>query len=972
MTKSLWENKLIAWLHDPAEKSFVLFNDPSGHEGGTVKTLMSNLKDEIGLDFESVEDEIKKADWIAASADRPQWPINLSEQRYEKWAQVNFAQDPVLIHTLTGDQVNLYDLSKVDFKKIKTLALNYYQELLALGKDAKMKFLALWRFAPENREEIGPLWQLLPADTRVPDHSIWNHLDLTSAFAGSRFDGEKTAVLAMAFGPVQSFIAQARSTSDLWAGSHLLSSIVWEGMKVIADEIGPDAFLFPQIRGLAIADLWLLEKAKEVGLEKEWRDRFEKTGVEWIKSATDTNPLFAASLPNKFSAIVPLSKAKKLAEKIVKKVRMTVCNWVGEALREATDEISDFTKQQIEDQMCGFPNVFWSVVEWGDDINEKSEFLTNLKDACSEYSYKSENFFDGDYWKCLKQEITIGGHKFYKPNAGVVYPAVYELSEKSLATSKTLRKFKQLPQEGFRCTLCGEREWLSLDRDSLMMSPGERKNTIWANSKQNSIKKGEHLCAVCALKRFWPNIFTKKIEDYLDSDVRRYVVSTHTMSLVPILNVLIKKNSIENLKDILGLQNEIGDFEETVALPKKLYRDCFKEGDKEGDKNKLNLIKRIPAYIDELRNSDESDKEAESFLAKLKKVSGVKPETYYALILMDGDNMGAWLSATEEDRRIPYSASWHPKIANHENILKEKNNKGFKEYFNAKKTASPTRHAVISQALNNFSGYLVPKIIEESHNGKLIYSGGDDVLAMASTDDVLSIIKELRSAFSGFGKEVLNGEKFDKKRNYANNGFVYHDHKLMQTMGLNASSSVGVVIVHSKTPLAYALKCLREAEQRAKTSGRNAFCIRILKRAGGEISFTDNWWNKNAERQMQSINLFEELIKSGAQEDVSRKAFYATEEWIHLLPEYSNKWSDTDWELSENMARAMLVKQFRAHGTLAELAEKAVSLVWSKAKSESNELLKNPIKQLTDMLYCAEFFARENRSEKLSEKGSQA
>lgn len=967
MTKSLWENKLIAWLHDPAEKSFVLFNDPSGHEGGTVKTLLSNLKDEIGLDSESVEDEIKKSDWIAASADRPQWPINLSDGRYEKWAQVNFAQNPVLIHTLTGDQMNLYDLSKVDFKKIKASALNYYTELLALGKDAKMKFLALWRFAPENREEIGPLWQLLPADTRVPDHSIWNHLDLTSAFAGSRFGGEETAVLAMAFGPVQSFIAQARSTSDLWAGSHLLSSIIWEGMKVIADEIGPDAFLFPQIRGLAIADLWLLEKAKEVGLEEEWRDRFKNTGVEWIENVTDTNPLFAACLPNKFSAIVPLSRAKELADKIVKKVRTTVFNWVGEALKQVTDEISDFTKLQIEEQMRGFPNVFWSVVEWDDDINEKSEFLTNLKDACSEYSYKSENFFDKDYWKCLKQEITIGGHKFYKPNAGVVYPAVYELSEKSLATSKTLREFEQLPQEGFRCTLCGEREWLSLDRDSLMMSPGERKNTIWGNSGQNSIKKGEHLCAVCALKRFWPNIFTKKVKDYLDNEVRRYVVSTHTMSLVPTLNALIEKSSIDNLKDMLELEREIPAFEDTVALPKKLYRACLKKG------GKLNVIKKIPAYIDKLRNSDESDKEAESFLAKLKKASGVKPETYYALILMDGDNMGAWLSATEEERRIPYSASWHPKIALHEDVLKEKkNNKGFEEYFKAKKTASPTRHAVISQALNNFSGYLVPKIIEESHNGKLIYSGGDDVLAMAPTDDVLSIIKELRLIYGGFGKEVANGEKFDKNRNYANNGFVFYDRKLMQTMGVKASASVGVVIVHSKTPLAYALKCLREAEQRAKTAGRNAFCVRILKRAGGEISFTDNWWNKKSEEQMRSIELFEELIKSAAQKGVSRKTFYATEEWIHLLPEYSNKWSDTDWELSENMARAMLVKQFKAHGTLAELAEKTVSLVWSKAKSERNELLKNPIKQLTDMLYCAEFFARETRSEKISEKGSQA
>jgi hypothetical protein len=42
----------------------------------------------------------------------------------------------------------------------------------------------------------------------------------------------------MSFGPVQSFIVQARRTSDLWAGSHLLSNLVWEGLKVVCDKVG--------------------------------------------------------------------------------------------------------------------------------------------------------------------------------------------------------------------------------------------------------------------------------------------------------------------------------------------------------------------------------------------------------------------------------------------------------------------------------------------------------------------------------------------------------------------------------------------------------------------------------------------------------------------------------------------------------------------------------------------------------------
>ncbi|HEY5895323.1 MAG TPA: type III-B CRISPR-associated protein Cas10/Cmr2 [Chthoniobacterales bacterium] len=67
----------------------------------------------------------------------------------------------------------------------------------------------------------------MPADTRIPDHSVWTHTQLVSALDGCA-DGVGTeAVLKPAFlkfqlGPVQEFIAEARSIRDLWSGSYLL------------------------------------------------------------------------------------------------------------------------------------------------------------------------------------------------------------------------------------------------------------------------------------------------------------------------------------------------------------------------------------------------------------------------------------------------------------------------------------------------------------------------------------------------------------------------------------------------------------------------------------------------------------------------------------------------------------------------------------------------------------------------------
>ena len=38
-TTSLWQTKLAARLHDPAEKALVLLRDPAGHENGTSRAL---------------------------------------------------------------------------------------------------------------------------------------------------------------------------------------------------------------------------------------------------------------------------------------------------------------------------------------------------------------------------------------------------------------------------------------------------------------------------------------------------------------------------------------------------------------------------------------------------------------------------------------------------------------------------------------------------------------------------------------------------------------------------------------------------------------------------------------------------------------------------------------------------------------------------------------------------------------------
>jgi CRISPR-associated protein Cmr2 len=68
-------------------------------------------------------------------------------------------------------------------------------------------------------------------------------------------------LLAIALGPVQEFIATARRTRDLFAGSRLLSEAASCAAKALAKEVGVENLIFP-----APQDENQLEKLAEAGI----------------------------------------------------------------------------------------------------------------------------------------------------------------------------------------------------------------------------------------------------------------------------------------------------------------------------------------------------------------------------------------------------------------------------------------------------------------------------------------------------------------------------------------------------------------------------------------------------------------------------------------------------------------------------------------------------------------------------------
>lgn len=981
-----YPKKLAAWLHDPAEKQLVLMRDREGHEGGTSRRLREALAIAAN-DFD------KRADHLAAAADRPNWPRGDDARRYPAFEAVKFSQEAELIHPLSGTRLKLASLGlDIGVDSIKAVSQDHFEGLIQDDDpDLRKTFLAFWRFGPEAGQHatgLGALWNMLPADSRTPDHSIWSHVDTVSAIhtalVGDEQGPDQPALLVMSFGPVQGFIGQARSTSDLWAGSHLLSSLVWEAMKPIVGHLGPDVMVFPALRGVPLVDAWLM--SPEVG-GKPFKELFREIDSELLNETTDTNPLFAASLPNKFMAIVPSRQVQALAERAVAAIRHAAKNWTLEAAEkvfvEAGVPMTDDTRAQIKQQLAGFPEAYWAAATWpidGEgckDLNTASQRLHAALDSIHP-DLKKQGVFQAATWRVLTKELKLNGLNFWQPNTGILYPAVYELAERSLGAAKATRPFDAMLEEGHRCTLTGEAEWLTHDRRLLGLNCHDRgAHSVWgklAKTKKSWVKPGEHLGAVATLKRLWPVLFAERVGKLTGGNVRRFVVSTHALALSTTLDKLLSEPWDTTRLAALGVLATLTDELDPVTLPKALMRK-LRQAQNLTDRQR-DTLRCLPALLEDRQDLVDGGFHLDRTIQQL--LGDARPETYYALVLMDGDRMGGWLAGNEDDYKLAYRDTWHSKVLA-EMGKHERSDAHLKNYLDAKRPVSPGRHGAISQALNDFSTRLARHVVEECCKGKLLYAGGDDVLALVAVDDLFDCMQLLRLAYSGIspdpamnlGAHVGNlaaGGSGQQRKLLLKDGFGLLHGRLMTLMGHKATASMGAVVAHHTAPLGAVLRELRSAESRAKNTvrgkdaqdkdiNRDAFCLRVLKRGGGEVSITSPWWamHKDGQRPdtaQSALALMAQLAEQLALTDFSRGAIYRAQLWFEGLTDNPADAKDERWR--EQMASSLAYQFSRQKGDKA-VARQVVDFVCNVMHPT------HPRTAIDNFLVTSEFFARESR-----------
>jgi len=785
-----YEDFLKKFFHDPVDKPL------------NIQEHEERAKDYAKFFGVSGIGEGKYTDQIASCMERSLLPKGIVEE----FTEIRHPLSEEKIDVKLDSQNSIGEISSC-LKKISNSYINLSDE---------EKALLIWRNLLEEileriqNEELRKYMPILPADTRVPDHSIWEHLKVTTAINAYE-NYQNNSLFLFTIGPVKSFISLARKTQDFYMGSFILSYFTFIAMEEVIENYGPASIIYPDLYKQPLMDWYLKNK-----------------GLELKKFNPDD--ILLPTIPNRFVAIIGTtdkSKIEELAKNMIVKIKNEIKSAKEKILEELKIDVklSDTQKEILQNQLSDFPQIYWVAIPWrrGDNdiqIDDLKEFFTDDKI---------------NNWKELYKFANEKGE--HSPNIGFLYQLLYTALEKSMGARKNLREFEQKQEEGRKCSVCGERNvlffWESKNKNKFLKY-NQMAYDLTDKIEQKYLTDGEGLCALCFLKR----TFEIYLEEKFDS--------------------IFKDFSFPSVAEVA-----CADFKEKAKeLPEfKEYEDKFFEYTrmpylKIHSLPKLNLKETLEGswfYEENLTEKKIKDelgieidyqkiKELKDLLKNTLYEQAGKPKKYYAILYLDGDNMGKWLSG-ELLPEIQYaynSEVWEKLLKEFKGENKDKKESGLIQLI-PKKILTPAIHSAISTALRNYAIEFVRKIVEEEHLGKLIYAGGDDVLAFVNLKDLFDVMEKLRWAFSGHIK-FENGEiKVETDDTANNSGFVLKDGVYYLTMGKNATCSISVVIAHYREPLKIVIDKVFEMNEKAKKAGKDRFAICLLKHSGEERVGVAEW-----------------------------------------------------------------------------------------------------------------------------------
>jgi CRISPR-associated protein Cmr2 len=557
------------------------------------------------------------------------------------------------------------------------------------------------------------------------------------------------SLLKVQIGPVQEFIAQARSTRDLWSGSYLLSWLVASGLNCLMQkgaEAGLDettlkaCVVFPRLESQPL-------------LQKLQPNLFPPPGGNY-----NNDELLTPNLTNLFLAELELEsgKAADMARDIEQAIRNEWKNIAKKCWEFSAALTEDADKARFDRQVASLLHIAWQVTPL-------------VEGAAAEQMLKSLPLS-----KALQEKISIAA------GTDLSFPATLALNSWQLDAVRQVRDFPgwrdangHPGKHNEKDSLTGREEQIAGGRDwwdkcvkdkqvEVRARDGSRRPVKWEilfRERQAS----EHFGAITFIKRVWHLAYLEP-EHGLEAGHRR---------------------------ESRGKQ---------FPFPSTLHIASHDPA-----KNEDDLLDQLP------------EEAADS-------------QKYFAVLTMDGDEMGKWMSGDKFD-----GPADEPKL---------------REF---------------SHCLSTF-GLKCARPIVEACDGRLIYSGGDDVVALLPADTALQCAGFLRAAFKGQVSFIapltaLAGRLLNIHHNNAHlqlaadnklfakgsqeGELILHPQGQAETLSLPgtiADVSAGLAIAHFKSPLQDVVRAAQAAERRAKGQlGRSAVAITLMKRSGEITEWGCKW-----------------------------------------------------------------------------------------------------------------------------------
>ena len=554
----LWQYKIIQFFHDPPGKPYTFWPGTGGHKN-IAKELFHIFTGEPFLGYAFYPD------WAVSGADRP--VVAPYRKKGVTPLAVTWYKKPLVTHPLAGGyRLDVRPRGETGEPKadaeIKDEVLE--EQIIALEElaekfggwpnkeELEKGFYRLWRlyreklifrniFSKDQKIVADHLWAEMPADTRCPDHSIWDHLKMATALAFLSRKSENHEdpwapwLFRFSIGPVQRFIQASRTSRDLWLSSFLLSDLIFHAMRPIIEQYGPDSIIYPDLRGNPLIDVWLYQKYPDA-----------------LPEYLDNPSTFAAMLPGTFLALLPrgedqgclrpIEEMAKASQQGFENRWQELANSVKEWLKEACGQTS-VNWQSIWERHHKRPPLYaiWTAIPWmmaempidkktgkkrppnPDAMRQRAlpaqepgfrKHPPGLEadiEAIKKRAERLAPWLPAKTWARyeLAREVYLRTNpKFTTMERGFDYATTHH----QLVVRHGLRKqcapdpVFQDSEPGEKCTLCGLRTALGGEtgkKNAHLDSARQAARKFWSNKELDPEGTGaERLCGICAMKRF--------------------------------------------------------------------------------------------------------------------------------------------------------------------------------------------------------------------------------------------------------------------------------------------------------------------------------------------------------------------------------------------------------------------------------------------------------------------------------------